>query len=133
MYFLIPFIAWFVAGSTKFMVNYLRFRKNAFQLIGNGGFPSTHTTIVTSITMLIGFTEGFYTPIFGLAITFLYITIIDATGIRRSVGKQATVINKHVILEKEKHLRESQGHNYIEVLGGIVLGTLIAYLISRLI
>jgi uncharacterized protein len=133
IYAIMPLIGWLVAGCTKFAVNFLRHRKKAFQLIGNGGFPSTHTTIVTSTTMLIGFTVGFFTPIFGLAITFLYITIIDATGIRRTVGKQAKVLNKYVIVEKEKPLRERQGHNYIEVGGGLVLGTLLAFLLSRFI
>jgi uncharacterized protein len=98
----------------------------------DGGFPSTHTTVVTSTIMLIGFTEGFSTPIFGLGVAFLYITIIDATGIRRTVGKHATVINEK-LFDKERVLRERQGHNLVEVLGGIALGSLVGFLISLLV
>jgi uncharacterized protein len=130
-YIITPFIGWLAAGTLKFLVNYIRFGKEAFHLVGNGGFPSTHTTVVTSTIMLIGFAEGFSTPIFGLGVAFLYITIIDATGIRRTVGKHATVINEK-LFNKERVLRERQGHNMVEVLGGMALGSLVGFLMNLL-
>jgi uncharacterized protein len=129
LYILTPFIAWFIAGVTKFFVNYIRFKKKAFKLVGNGGFPSTHTTVVASPVMLIGFTEGFFTPIFMLGLTFLYITIIDATGIRRTIGVHAQTLNKH-LNKGEVILRERQGHNRLEIAGGLVLGLLLGYISS---
>jgi uncharacterized protein len=131
IYIIMPFIGWVVAGVVKFAVNYIRHGKEALELIGNGGFPSTHTTVVTSTVMLIGFSEGFLTPIFGLALTFLYITIIDATGIRRTVGRHASVINKYVNTKEEKPLRERQGHNHLEIAGGLFLGSVLAFFMSR--
>jgi acid phosphatase family membrane protein YuiD len=128
-YILAPFIGWLIAGCTKFAVNYLRFGSKAREKIGNGGFPSNHTTIMTTIVMLIGFQEGFNTPLFGLGIAITYIVIIDATGLRRHVGYHARDLNK--ILGKETH-RESMGHTKIEIFGGLVLGTMIAYIINLL-
>lgn len=133
IFILTPFIAWLVAGVTKFIINYIRYNRKAFSLIGNGGFPSTHTTVVTSTTMLIGFYKGFNTPIFGLAVTVLYIIIIDALGIRKAVGKHAQVLNKYVVINtKEEILRERQGHNHMEVFGGLVLGIFLAYVIYKM-
>ncbi len=131
-YALIPILAWFVAGIVKFIVNYIRFRSQAVNLIGNGGFPSNHTTIISSIVFLIGFCEGVTAPAFGLGVAMLMITVIDALGIRRAVGKQAGVINRYIFPgnNAEPALRERQGHNPVEVLGGLVLGFLLAYILQ---
>ena len=133
-YALMPILAWFAAGSLKFMINYIRFQKQAVSLIGNGGFPSTHTTIVSSTVFLIGLSEGFSAPIFGLGVAVLMITIIDALGIRRAVGKQAKAINEYMLAEDNSKamLRERQGHSLAEVSGGLVLGLLLAYLFQQI-
>jgi len=125
-YFLAPIIAWFVAGGLKFLINYIRFGE-AKKRIGNGGFPSNHTTIVTTVTMLIGFHEGFDSPIFGLGVAVIMIVVIDATGLRRHVGYHAASLN--ILLNSPSKHRESMGHTKIEVLGGLVLGALLAYLL----
>lgn len=132
-YALIPLIAWFAAGTIKFMVNFIRFRRQAVNLIGNGGFPSTHTTVVSSVVFLIGFCEGMAAPVFGLGVAVLMITIIDALGIRRAVGKQASAINRYILPGNttEPLLRERQGHHPGEVLGGLVLGLILAYFLSN--
>lgn len=126
LYAILPMIAWLVSGCLKFAINYIRFGQEARSRIGNGGFPSTHTAVVSSAVMLIGFIEGFNTPMFSLGVAFLMITVIDATGIRRALGEHAKHLN--VVAKPEKLLRETQGHNRIEVLGGFVLGTLLAYI-----
>lgn len=126
VYAVLPLIAWLCSGCMKFAINYIRFGREARSRIGNGGFPSTHTAVVSSAVMLIGFEEGFNTPMFSLGVAFLMITIIDATGIRRALGEHAKHIN--VWAKPEKMLRESQGHNKVEVLGGFVIGTILAYI-----
>ncbi len=127
MYLLAPFVGWLAAGVLKYIVNQLRFG-NARERIGNGGFPSNHTTIMTATVMLIGFREGFADPLFGLGAAVAFIVIIDATGLRRHVGAHAARIN--ALEPAGSRLRESMGHNVIEVLGGLALGTLIGYSLS---
>ncbi len=133
-----PFLAWFLSGALKFMFNSIRYGSEAKKNhIGNGGFPSTHTSVISSITMLIGFTQGFDTALFGLGAAFTFIVIIDATGVRRAVGESAKHINslnrrmesgEAVILREKK-----QGHTRAEVLGGLAVGTLIAWVGSLFI
>lgn len=127
IYVLLPFIAWVIAGGIKFLCNSFRFRGEGVQRIGNGGFPSTHTAVVTTVTCFIGLHEGFKTPYFLLAITFLFITILDAIGVRRTVGLHAEYINELLPKDKQK-LRELQGHKLHEILGGLVLGMVLGYL-----
>lgn len=123
IYILLPFIAWVTAGCTKFAINYFRFGRNAKKLIGYGGFPSTHTTILSSVVFFAGFKEGFATPLFSLGLGSLLILVIDAHGLRRKVGEQAQVLNK---LQEEKVLRERMGHSWLEIGGGLILGAILA-------
>ena len=127
-YVIMPVIAWFVAGSVKFAVNYCRFGGQAVGLIGNGGFPSTHTTIVCSTVTLIALREGLNSPTTGLGVAFLMVTVFDALGLRRAVGRQAERINtlNGRLGSEENNLRERQGHTPVEVLGGAVLGGALA-------
>jgi len=133
-YAFVPIVAWFTAGTLKFIVNYIRFSRQAVNLIGNGGFPSTHTTVISSTVFLIGLGEGIGSPIFGLGVAVLMITIIDAMGIRRAVGKQASAINRYLLTQDngQPALRERQGHKPFEVLGGLMLGFILASLLNQI-
>lgn len=137
MYFLAPFVGWFVSGTIKFIINYFRYGKEAKSRIGNGGFPSTHTTVMVTPTALIGINEGINSSIFGLAVAATYIVIIDALGVRRAIGEHAKLLNKITTHNSDielvnKKLRESMGHTRMEVLGGLILGILIAFALSSI-
>ncbi len=119
-YLITPFLAWVIAGSTKFAVNSIRARSAAFKLIGYGGFPSNHTSIVTSVTWLIAFREGIESPALAVALALSFIVILDATSLRIKVGNHAKRLN--AILPGEPPLRERVGHTPFEVFGGILTG-----------
>ena len=126
-YFLAPFVGWVVSGTVKFLINSFRFGKKATERIGNGGLPSTHTTIMATTSMWIGLEQGFSAPLFGLAVAVTFIVILDATGLRRHVGMHAARINEltqqpGLSLKNASKLRESMGHTYFEVGGGLALG-----------
>lgn len=128
-YIIMPFFAWLVAGSSKFVINSLKAKQLAFGLIGYGGMPSNHSAIVSSMVALIAFKEGFEHPALGVAIALAFIVLLDANSLRNQVGKQAKAIN---LLNKDKDapkLRERIGHSKLELLGGIFVGVLSAYLV----
>lgn len=128
-YVLIPIAAWLVAGCVKFLVNFLRFGRAAFALIGNGGFPSTHTTVVSSAVFFVVFKEGVNSSAAVVAMALLLVVVIDAMGLRRAVGRQAAALNTHVLHPAgETPLRERQGHKPYEVAGGLLLGLMVAWL-----
>ena len=122
-YILLPFFAWVIAGGTKFLINTVRFGRDSRSLIGYGGFPSTHTTIISSVVFLTGFSYGFETPMFSMGLGILLLLVIDAHGLRNKVGEHARVING---LQDQVILRERMGHSWYEIGGGIILGLLLA-------
>ncbi len=133
-YIILPFLSWFVAGCLKFVINFVRFGKNALKKVGYGGLPSNHTTIVFSMPAYIGFENGIGEPAFGACLTLAFIVIMDAMDLRRKVGKHAAGLN--ALNEKlnpsnaPTPLRERVGHSPIEVCAGIVLGVSLGYLVS---
>lgn len=130
-YFLAPFIGWFVSGCLKFLINSILFgRDGARKHAGNGGFPSTHTSTIATVAFLIGFGEGWFSPAFGLAVGFLFIVAIDATGLRIAVGQQAAVLNTmHAQDSEYQPMREKMGHTRIEIIGGLVVGLVTSFIL----
>ena len=126
IYVVVPFVTWLIAGFLKFLINSFRERRVAFDLVGYGGMPSNHSSIVSSMATLIGCTEGVDSPVFGLAIALVFIVIMDANGLRRAVGMHAAVINQ--LSDSGVVLREIMGHSKLEILAGLFLGMLIGFL-----
>lgn len=132
-YLITPFLAWLVAGCLKFLINSIKAKQLAFGLIGYGGMPSNHSAIVSSMVALIGFKEGIGVPAFGVALTLAFIVMLDANSLRRAVGKHAVAINKLAKNDPEYQLlRERMGHTKFEILGGVVVGCLVGFVVSLL-
>lgn len=132
-YAVTPFLAWLTAGSLKFLINSLRARRWAFGQIGYGGLPSNHSAIVASTAALIALREGIGHPAFGVAVTLAFIVMMDASSLRRQVGRQAEAINQladEVGREDLPKLRERMGHTKIEMAIGVLVGFIVAYLIQ---
>jgi acid phosphatase family membrane protein YuiD len=133
-YLLTPVLTWLVVGPIKFLINSARQRRWAFNLIGNGGFPSNHSATVTSMATLIALREGMGHPAFGVAVTLCFIVMIDANSLRQHVGRQAAAINRLAAGESgHKVLRERMGHTLVEIGGGILTGIAIGHLVYHLL
>ena len=129
IYLITPFFAWLVCGITKFVVNCLKERRLAFDLIGYGGMPSNHSAIVSSMASLIAFKDGIDAPAFGVALTLAFIVILDASSLRKQIGKHAQVINQLENYQGVK-LRERIGHSKLEILMGIILGSCVGIILG---
>lgn len=127
VYLLTPFLAWLFTGILKFLVNSFKARRFAFDLIGYGGFPSNHSAIVSSMVALIALKEGINSAPFGVAVTLAFIVILDASSLRRQVGKHATEINKLNFSSGTNSvvLRERMGHSRMEIFAGMVVGLML--------
>ena len=132
-YALVCPLAYLLAGTTKFAINSVRAGAPAFSLIGLGGFPSTHTAIVSSAAWLIAINAGVETPAFAVAVAVVLVVVIDAMDLRRKLEH----VN-HVLKDKFRNsrdarsLRDRTGHTLIEIAGGLTVGALAASLISCL-
>ncbi len=111
--------------------------------------PSSHTALVCSMTIAVSKLTGVNSPEFAIAFIIAAVVMYDAMGVRRAAGEQAKVLNKIVfqwgdVVKKDsqqdgeaqkqkteeelakKELKEFLGHTPLEVLGGALLGILIA-------
>lgn len=132
-YLVTPLLTWVVVGPIKFLINSARQRRWAFNLVGNGGFPSNHSSVVTSMATLIALREGIGHPAFGVAVTLAFVVMIDANSLRQHVGRQAAAINR-LAKDDAAHtwLRERMGHTLVEIGGGICTGIAMGFLIHAL-
>jgi acid phosphatase family membrane protein YuiD len=107
---------------------------NFFRMLDTGGMPSSHTSVVTTLTAGVAAYEGFSSPLFGITLVISLYFIFEATGLRQEVGNQARVLNDIVDKVRETHhfnaeeLHELIGHTWAEVTGGFALGLLVAWL-----
>jgi len=133
-YLLTPVITWTAVGPIKFLINSVKARRWAFNLVGNGGFPSNHSAVVSSMATLIALREGMGHPAFGVAVALCFIVIIDANSLRQHVGRQAAAINRLAKEDQERQgahtwLRERMGHTVVEIIGGLCTGIAIGHLV----
>jgi len=134
--FLTWFVACLIAQSIKILLGVIRLRRFDFRwLVGTGGMPSTHAAGVTALSAAVGSDVGFGSPLFATALVFTLITLFDAQGVRRWSGRQAQILNK--ILEdmyfkrriQEERLKELLGHTPTEVLAGMGIGLVTAFVV----
>ena len=124
----------FIAQFYKFIVFLLVNKQINFKrLFQTGGMPSSHSSFTMAMTTSTGLITGFDSAPFAIAFTISLIVMYDAAGLRRAVGKQASVLNQivtevfsgHPNLSSQR-FRELLGHTPVEVFIGALLGTAVA-------
>ena len=128
----IPILVWFFIQSFKVIWDLVATKKYNFKrILGEGGMPSSHSAVVTSLTVLIGKSEGLDSPIFALSFIFAMVVMYDAAGVRRAAGKQAHLLNKIIEtpgltnVEVQERLVEVLGHTPLQVIVGATIGIIV--------
>lgn len=134
-----------IAQVLKPIVLYMRTQKfDVHQCIASGGFPSSHSSTVTALSISIGLSEGFDSALFAITCVFSFIVVYDAANVRYYAGKNIQLTKQLISdLEEMKVLKFSDpiyqerlksvlGHKYVEVIGGIVLGAILPLLLYPL-
>lgn len=135
----ISLLAWVLAQAAKIIFNFMLERKWDFKLLtSSGGFPSSHTAIVSALAISIGKFHGWDSALFAISVALAVIVMYDAAGVRRAAGNHARVINYLVEWMRQhqadrlasnlqhERLKELIGHTPFEVFGGAFLGAVIA-------
>ena len=128
--------AWIAAGVLKMLINlFLAKEINLMLIISSGGFPSSHSAVVSALAVGVGKNFGWDSSVFAIAAVFGLIVLHDAIGIRRAAGKQAVVLNQLVeqfyrsLDFPQERLKELIGHTPLQVFGGVMLGIIVGVLI----
>ena len=129
LYVSAPVLGYLGAGSIKFFLNSFKTGKWAFNDVGMGSMPSTHNTITSTTFFVLGFSEGFNSPICGVALALLLIVAIDSLDLRKKIEGHAKVLFEEFseTSTMAASLRLKLSHSLSEVLGGIALGAIIGY------
>ena len=112
-------LSWFVAQVLKTIINFILLGKFQLERMwGDGGMPSAHSATVCAMAIVTGH---------------------DAMGVRHETGEQAKVLNQMIaqwidVSEKNApflqnmHLKEMVGHTPLQVVAGVLLGSLVGFL-----
>lgn len=134
-------LGWLVAQTAKVIISIIKTKKfDAERLSGAGGMPSSHSCMVTALTISTAMTEGVNSTAFALAVIFAFVTLYDAMGVRWQAGLHARLLNKLLRDSDEQMdldgdgeddpaLKEFIGHKPMEVLVGVMIGIVIAMLV----
>lgn len=125
-----PVIAWLVAQILKFLIGVAKGNTNLSALWQAGGMPSGHSAIVSCLFFSVLFDQGANSILLGVVAVFGGIVLYDAMGVRRQASIHADLLND---LAKENHwnipvLNENIGHTPMQVIGGIILGSLVSFI-----
>ena len=125
-------MGWVVAQFLKTLIDFaLNKSFNAERLVGSGGMPSSHSSLVMALTTSVGKYNGFDSALFAISLIFSFVVMYDAAGIRRAAGKQAEIINymiEHHKLPELQKVKELLGHTPLEVFVGAILGIVVGLL-----
>ena len=139
-------IAWASAQIIKTILCFIKTSHfNSERLLGAGGMPSSHSSFVTASVVAVSRKTGLESVEFAIMFIVAAVVIYDAMGVRHAAGLHAKEINKmnkylidistssknEVKMEggNKKELKEFLGHTPLEVLGGILLGILVALIV----
>jgi len=112
-----------------------------YQVLAAGGFPSSHSSAMSGITLALGLQHGFDNPVFFLACALTFIIMYDAANVRFYAGKHIEVTERLINDLKELQtiklddpiyltkLKKVLGHERLEVVGGFILGLIVAYVL----
>lgn len=134
-----------LAQVLKTVVYYYRTGKWDFHwVIASGGFPSSHSSTVTALSLSIGIQEGFDSAIFAVTTIFSFIVMYDACHVRYYSGKNIELTQQLVKDLREmtglhfddpiyqEKLKNVLGHKFVEVLGGFVVGLAVPLILCPL-
>jgi acid phosphatase family membrane protein YuiD len=134
-----------LAQVLKTVVYYYRTGKWDFHwVIASGGFPSSHSSTVTALSISIGIQEGFDSAIFAVTTIFSFIVMYDACHVRYYSGKNIELTQQLVKDLREmtglhfddpiyqEKLKNVLGHKFVEVIGGFVVGLAVPLILCPL-
>ena len=134
-----------LAQVLKTVVYYYRTGKWDFHwVIASGGFPSSHSSTVTALSLSIGIQEGFDSAIFAVTTIFSFIVMYDACHVRYYSGKNIELTQQLVKDLREmtrlhfddpiyqENLKNVLGHKFVEVIGGFVVGLAVPLILCPL-
>ena len=144
--YMYPFWAALFGGISaqlmKPLVYYLKTHKWKPHLVMEaGGMPSSHTALVSALSLAVGIQENFNSTIFAVTLAISLITAYDAANVRYYAGENIRITHQLIrdiqeLMSLEFNdpiyatkVKEVLGHKWIEVIIGGLWGVVVALLL----
>lgn len=136
-YILSPILGWLTAQVLKALIAAIRNGEfKAERLVGDGGMPSCHSSMVTALAVTCFLCFGIASVEFALSAVVALVVTHDAFSVRLESGKQAKAINDlHEVLQNffqmpsKERLEELLGHTPLQVFFGALTGATVAVIL----
>ncbi len=144
-YFLIPLLVGILVQWLKIIIDFaIEKTLKLHYLRRSWGFPSVHGAIIWSIITLTGVVDWINSISFAISVSIGILIWYDAINIRAEAGKHAQLLNEmrkqlgelRIELGEITHVRknfnllkERLGHSVWELIGGVIMWTLITTLL----
>lgn len=120
----------------KVIIDLIRYKRfYMWHIFASGGFPSFHSGLASSVTMLVRLQYGFGSVLFATTFAFSVLFAYDAMNLRYETGQHAHYINDlrlelwSILQKKEKGLlKERIWHTPLEVAWWIIFGSVLTYI-----
>lgn len=130
-------MVWLIIQWTKVIIDSIKYRRFYWwHIFTSWWFPSFHSWIATSATMLALLETGFDSVLFAVAVAFSILFAYDAMNLRYEAGQHAHYINdlridlQWVLTKNEKlPLKERIWHTPFEVIWWVIFGVILTYII----
>ena len=143
-----PFFSAMAAGITaqalKPVFYYMKKKEWRWGLMkASGGFPSSHSALVSALALAVGLQENFRSSIFAVTLALAVIVIYDAANVRYYSGQNIKVTQQLIRDLQEQQpeqfddpiyqmkMKSVLGHKWLEIIGGICIGLIYAVLFWR--
>jgi len=131
----IVIIVWCIIQIVKVIIDLIRYKRFYIgHIFASGGFPSFHSGLASSVTMLVRLQYGFGSVLFATSFAFSVLFAYDAMNLRYETGQHAHYINNmrlelQSILQKQEKwlLKERIWHTPLEVAWGILFGSILTF------
>ncbi len=138
---------WILAQAIKIVIEICKTKTfSPDRIYGPGGMPSSHSAMVTAAAVASVRLLGIGDPLTAVVILLAMVVMYDAMGVRREAGNHAHQLNiiKNIIQvsttwdklndEEKKQFQDKQfkeilGHTPLQVLAGVILGVILAFVI----
>ncbi|PJE64172.1 MAG: hypothetical protein COU90_03655 [Candidatus Ryanbacteria bacterium CG10_big_fil_rev_8_21_14_0_10_43_42] len=127
-------VIWFISQTIKYSIRILGGERVSFQsffwaYMWASGYPSSHSAVLAGLTYFVGVKEGFST-------TFAITAVVSSVLLYNLIDnkKQQDLLKKfHQRGGAYKHLIDMSGHKLGEVVMGVMLGGVLAYILSPIL
>ena len=136
----IVLLVWVIIQFIKIVIDSIIEKRICFDHIFiSWGFPSFHTWVVSSVTVLALLADGIFSITFAIALTFSMLFAYDAMNVRYQTWKHAEYLNairrdlqENFLMttqqqQKKSKLKERLWHTPREVLWGFLFGVILTF------